>query len=290
MRHEIPISSSTGVPSSTAADRSSTSRPRSGVDLYRQLLSVVPQHNLQVFVRGIHKKRHRNRAVRRRYSPDHPHRLGFMFLVERIDRWLEEIQPDGPEDRPLYGLLVADEQRSVERDIIESLPHWRESGTDFGFRKIRYLLDTLHTVPSHDSWLIQLVDCLAYLTNRQHRVDFSQRREAELPLLGVHRPCRTCTPVTWPRKWSPGTSGPSRILGCQRTRKSKGKRPGQRSPQELAVANPLLAASSNWATFRLVSNPRLPAGPRENCPAVQLRPATRDPDTETGRGEGRAQA
>ena len=145
--------------------------PEKRVDLYRQLLSVVPRHDLKVFVRGIHKRRHRNRAARRRYSPDHPHRLGFMFLVERIDRWLEEIQPDGPEDRPLYGLLVADEQRSVERDIIESLPHWRESGTDFGFRKIRYLVDTLHTVPSHDSWLIQLADCLAYLTNRQHRGD-----------------------------------------------------------------------------------------------------------------------
>ena len=147
--------------------------PQKRVDLYDQLLSVVPRHDVKVFVRGIHKKRHRDRAARKRYSPDHPHRLGFMFLVGRIDRWLEENQPGGPEDPPLYGLLVADEQRSVERDIIESLPHWRESGTDFGYRvrKIKYLVDTLHTVPSHDSWLIQLADCLAYLTNRQHKVD-----------------------------------------------------------------------------------------------------------------------
>ena len=32
---------------------------------------------------------------------------------------------------------VADEQRSVERDIIESLPHWRESGS----REITCLVD-----------------------------------------------------------------------------------------------------------------------------------------------------
>lgn len=146
--------------------------PQQRVDLYDQLLSVVPRHDLKLFVRGIHKKRHRDRAVRQHYSADHPHRLGFMFLVERIDLWLEEIQPDGAGDLPLYGLLVADEQRSVERDIIESLPHWREFGTDFGYRvrKIKYLVDTLHTVPSHDSWLIQLADCLAYLTNRQRKV------------------------------------------------------------------------------------------------------------------------
>lgn len=56
---------------------------------------------------------------------------------------------------------VADEQRSVERDIIESLPHWRESGTDFRSREITYLVDTLQTVPPHDSWLTQLADCLA---------------------------------------------------------------------------------------------------------------------------------
>lgn len=128
--------------------------------------------------------------------------------VERIDRWLEEIQPDGPEDRPLYGLLVADEQRSVERDIIESLPHWRESGTDFGFRKIRYLVDTLHTVPSHDSWLIQLADCLAYLTNRQHRVDFllekggritlPQGPQAVLDMYASHVARQVVTRHIWP--------------------------------------------------------------------------------------------
>ena len=73
--------------------------PQKRVDLYDQLLSVVPRHDVKVFVRGIHKKRHRDRAARKRYSPDHPHRLGFMFLVERIDRWLEENQPGGPETR-----------------------------------------------------------------------------------------------------------------------------------------------------------------------------------------------
>ena len=86
------------------------------------------------------------------------------------------------------GLLVADEQRGLDRDIIESLPHWRESGTDFGVREIRHLVDTLHTVPSHDSWLIQLADC--WLTSPTGNTGwiFSRRREAVLHLRGVHRP------------------------------------------------------------------------------------------------------
>ena len=148
--------------------------PDERIELYRELVSVVSTYNLHVFVRGIHKKRHLDRADQTGYyTPDHPHRLGFMFLVERIDEWLEEQQPQGSEDSPYYGLLVADEQRGIERDIIESLPQWRESGTDFGYnvREIRFLIDTLHTVPSHDSWLIQLADCLAYIRNRANKVD-----------------------------------------------------------------------------------------------------------------------
>ena len=123
-----------------------------------------------------------------------------MYLVEQIDRWLEQNQP--PTGTPLYGLLVADEQRGVERDIIESLPHWRESGTDFGYkvREIKYLVDTLHTVPSHDSWLIQLADCVAFLRNRRRRADSrtDASSKAVRHLYANHVDPQVVTEFVWP--------------------------------------------------------------------------------------------
>lgn len=144
--------------------------PQERVDLYRSVIRLLEEFELPVWVRGIHKQRHHDRAENYGYDPDHPHQLGFMYLVESIDRWLLSQQPDEDES-DLYGLLVADEQKGIERDIIHRFPRWREHGTDHGYkpREIEYLVDTVHTVPSHDSWMIQLADCVAYIRNREYR-------------------------------------------------------------------------------------------------------------------------
>jgi hypothetical protein len=99
----------------------------------------------------------------------HPHKLAFTYLLERIDEALEHAQPD---TGPLYGLAVADEQKEMDREIVQRFADWRDFGTKFGHRarELRYLLDTIHYVPSHDSWLIQLVDCVAYIRSRYDRV------------------------------------------------------------------------------------------------------------------------
>lgn len=145
--------------------------PTQRVSLYGELLRLVPEHDVKVFIRGIHKERHRDRARHRGYSPDHPHRLGFMYLVERLDEWLEAQQP-AEGTPPLYGLLVADEQREMNREIVESFAFWRDHGTDHGYRNrdILYFIDCVHYVPSHDNWLIQLADCVAFMRNRYARI------------------------------------------------------------------------------------------------------------------------
>jgi hypothetical protein len=149
--------------------------PADRVRLYDELLSLVGKHDCKLFIQGIDKARHKARAAAHGYVPWHPHRLGFMYLLERIDEWLEEEQPEptlfGEPAAPLYGLIVADEQKEVDRDIVQRFAFWREAGTDFGsYRELRYLIDTVHYVPSHDSWLIQLADCVAYLRNRVDRL------------------------------------------------------------------------------------------------------------------------
>jgi len=136
---------------------------------------VVARHECALFITGIDKSKLKKRASQG-YTPDHPYRIAFMYLVERIDAWLDELQPAadffGEEPRAQYGLLVADEQQEVERQIVEGFAHWRDVGTEhrWGGHGIRYLIDTVHYVTSRDSWLIQLADCAAYLFQRCEKV------------------------------------------------------------------------------------------------------------------------
>jgi hypothetical protein len=139
------------------------------VVLYAELLSLVRRYDCSIFVEGIDKAGLRTYAAGRGEPPVHPHKLAFTYLLERIDEALERAQPD---TAPLYGLVVADEQKEMDREIVQRFADWRDVGTRFGHRsrELRYLLDTIHYVPSHDSWLIQLVDCVAYIRGRYDRV------------------------------------------------------------------------------------------------------------------------
>ena len=52
-----------------------------------------------------------------------------MYLIERLDEWLEAQQPaEGAP--PVYGLIAVDEQREIGREIVESFAFWRDYGTD----------------------------------------------------------------------------------------------------------------------------------------------------------------
>jgi hypothetical protein len=148
--------------------------PANRVQLYGEILGLAAKHGCVLFVQGIHKQRHKERARERGYAPHHPHRLGFMYLLERIDDWLESRQPHADLFEAAsaeYGLIIADEQKEVHRQIVARFAYWKDSGTDFlSGRELKWLVDTVHYVPSHDSWLIQLVDCVAYIRSRFHRV------------------------------------------------------------------------------------------------------------------------
>ena len=139
------------------------------VALYGELLGLLKPNNAVIFVHGIDKQLHQQRAVAKNYLAEHPHKLAAMYLCERIDEWLEK---QSTSQQPIYGLLVADEQKEVDRDMAARFADWRNFGTDFGYRprKLRFLLDTIHFVPSHNSWLIQLADCVAYVRNRHAKV------------------------------------------------------------------------------------------------------------------------
>jgi hypothetical protein len=143
------------------------------VMLYRGLAGLLAKHGCGLFIRGIEKATHQARAARRGYDAVHPHTLAFQFLVERMAEWLQKRQPRRASAADaVLGLVIADEQKEVGREVVSSFARWRDGGTAMGYRRrrIRYLVDTVHHVPSTDSWLLQLADCVAYLRNRYEKV------------------------------------------------------------------------------------------------------------------------
>lgn len=140
--------------------------PPERVAIYQAVLRLITACGVKVFVRGIDKRRHLARSRANGYSPYHPHQIGVMYLLEAVDEWLAG---QGGEE---FGLVVADEQREMQESITKGFAIWRLFGTDHGYktRQITNLIDTVHFVPSNNSWLLQLADCTAYALQRYWRL------------------------------------------------------------------------------------------------------------------------
>jgi hypothetical protein len=185
--------------------------PAQRVTLQGDIVATLTANKVRIFARGIDKDKHQKRATSAGYYlPSHPYLLAFMYLVESLDSWLEKKQPKkGESSPPVFGLVVADEQQDMGREIVKRFTSWREYKTDFGFhaRTIEFLIDTIHYVPSHDSWLLQLTDCVAFLLNRRwrnglatnwDRSKYNQSQAAVDRLWQQH--CQPCVEVVkvWP--------------------------------------------------------------------------------------------
>jgi hypothetical protein len=132
-------------------------RPAERVALYGDLLALLAEHRAELLWIGIDKAR----LARRYRTPMHPHKLAFIYLVEDIERFLCQ--------RGEYGLIVSDEEKEVEQQLVEDLARYKELGTSFGHSPIELsrVVDNVHWVRSHHSRLMQLADCCAYLCQRQ---------------------------------------------------------------------------------------------------------------------------
>jgi hypothetical protein len=134
-------------------------RPAERVALYGELMAVLATHGAELIWIGIDKA-----LLARRYrDPMHPHKLAFIYLLEDVERFLRE--------RREFGLIVSDEEKEVEEQLVEDLARYKEVGTSFGHSPLELtrVVDNVHWVRSHHSRLMQLADCCAYLCQRQAR-------------------------------------------------------------------------------------------------------------------------
>ena len=179
--------------------------PSGRILIYKKLMKLLVDHDCALFICGIDKSLHQRRATENGYSAKHPHEIASMYLFEKIDEWLQDKSTSA---NICYGLLVADEQQEVARKTVENFAYWRYAATEgYRSRTIKYLIDTVHYVPSHDSWLIQLADCVAYIRNRYTRTirekgsDSSLYNESDKAVIELwENYCRPCieSDRVWP--------------------------------------------------------------------------------------------
>jgi hypothetical protein len=86
--------------------------------------------------------------VAKYFYPQPPARLAYEYMIERFDRYLSRKQ-----DR--LGMIVSDEQKG-ERTIRAAHEAYRRRGTSQ--QMIDHVIETPFFAPSHNSWMIQIVD------------------------------------------------------------------------------------------------------------------------------------
>lgn len=160
--------------------------PEHRLALYGELAALVARFDVEVIWRGIDK-----RALAAQYArPMHPHRLAFLYFAEAAERFLRE--------RKHFGLLISDEEKSVEQQVIEDLPRYKELGTGFGHSPIDLtrIIDNVHWVKSHNSRLLQLADNCTFLCQRHHRDIGKTTRQAA----AIHALWRVVGQCVWSGK------------------------------------------------------------------------------------------
>jgi hypothetical protein len=164
--------------------------PADRVALYGDLLALLTAHHASVIWIGIDKAR----LAARYATPMHPHKLAFIFLVEQIERFLRS--------RHDYGLIVSDEEKEVESQVVEDLHRYKEMGTSFGYKPVDLtcIVDNVHWVKSHNSRLMQLADLCAYVCQRQAR----DRGKTSATALAVMRLWESVCPRIWSGRVWPG--------------------------------------------------------------------------------------
>jgi hypothetical protein len=167
--------------------------PAERITIYEELMSLLGRHGAQLIWVGIDKPR----LARRYATPMHPHKLAFIYLVEQVEKFLRS--------RRAYGLIVSDEEKEVEQQLVEDLARYKATGTSFGYNptELTRVVDNVHWVRSHDSRLMQLADCCAYLCQRQAR----DRGKTSATALAVQRLWSIVEPAVWRGKMWPPDEG-----------------------------------------------------------------------------------
>jgi hypothetical protein len=125
-------------------------------DIVECVLNLFARHRMTLFMMVIDKAAH----IARYYWPVPPAKLAYEFMIERFELYLHR-QTDK------VGMIVSDEQKGEEKTIRAAHESYRRRGTSQ--LRIDYVIETPFFVPSHNSWMIQIVDVATFWCNRYLR-------------------------------------------------------------------------------------------------------------------------
>lgn len=147
------------------------------IDLFSALIDIAIRHeSIQIGYINVEKAGY--------YGNLHIQQVAFSLLVEKLEEKLGSLDS--------HGLLVADEQDELEQKLIDDLDHFKQHGTQFGYKKVNVerIIDSVHFVQSHNNYLIQLTDVICYLIRRKKEAndklnaaykDYSQATTMPMP-------------------------------------------------------------------------------------------------------------
>lgn len=120
--------------------------------LFESLMNIFKKYDIKFFSQWINKQ-----YLKKRYdNPYHPHHLSFMYIIEKIDIYLEENNDK--------GLIIMDKNLENEQNIIDNFQEYKNNWTPFGFRRnITSLIDTVYYTDSYNSHIMQLSDVIWYI-------------------------------------------------------------------------------------------------------------------------------
>jgi hypothetical protein len=125
------------------------------IDVTGELLSIAAEHAAGFGYVGLNKLKSK--------AKDHPHRICFSLLVERLEDWLR--------GKNALGLLVSDENHEIEQAIISDIDMFKRVATSWGYKSVTItrIVDSVHFVKSYNNPGIQLADIISFLTLKNER-------------------------------------------------------------------------------------------------------------------------
>lgn len=128
-------------------------KPEVRIDATRQIIAAANDHAAAFGHVGVDKEKS--------YANDHPHRICFTMLMERLEDYLEY--------RDALALLVSDENSEMEQDLIADIKTFKEANTKWGYKKkpIKRVIDSVHFVKSFNNPVIQAADVITWHLRRE---------------------------------------------------------------------------------------------------------------------------
>jgi Protein of unknown function (DUF3800) len=138
------------------------------LELMSKIVDIALKHEIIIYSQGVNKQKHKLKYL----NPFHPHNVCFMYLIEKLDKFLEAEKKK--------GIIIMDKCESVEQSIIDDCKSYRNKGTSYGFikRDIKNIVDNVMYANSYNSCYIQLADCLTYIYTSTFTNDYNKNNNS----------------------------------------------------------------------------------------------------------------